>query len=248
MAQSASRCNRFCGLPPTGKGILDDLDRTHGVDKRDINAHVGQAARRLPFQKGHGGEGNAVRLPSKNPFGRTIMAYCFFHFDKDDFVAAAKNPVDLSARTAPAPFQTGHPLGNQMPDRDLLVSGDHRVMVSGPGFEELLLDADEVLVPAKLLLGRDGVSVDEADAVIYYHLMFDETELLLSEGIWTESTQPVTGSLAGPDAEAIDELHRLFPELKLAAAAPKTSRLTLDPVLAGMFGFTGATLLTTRPA
>lgn len=139
-------------------------------------------------------------------------------------------------------------LGNQMPDRDLLVSGDHRVMVSGPGFEELLLDADEVLVPAKLLLGRDGVSVDEADAVIYYHLMFDETELLLSEGIWTESTQPVTGSLAGPDAEAIDELHRLFPELKLAAAAPKISRLTLDPVLAGMFGFTGATLLTTRPA
>ena len=45
--------------------------------------------------------------------------------------------------------------------------------------------------------------------------MFDRHELVMSEGLWTESFQPGDLSLAGLDAPQRDELFALFPELKV---------------------------------
>lgn len=124
-------------------------------------------------------------------------------------------------------------LGNGMPDRDLLVSPEHRVMVSGDKVAELVGE-EEALIAAKFLIGREGVTVEEVEAVIYYHLMFDDHELVLSEGTWTESFLPGLGALNGMDVEAVEELYEIYPELRVIPTPFKAARASVDPVIAQM--------------
>lgn len=124
-------------------------------------------------------------------------------------------------------------LGNGMPDRDLLVSPEHRVMISGDKVAELMGD-DEALIAAKYLVGRDGITVEEVEEVIYYHLMFDDHELVLSEGTWTESFLPGLSAMNGLDVEALNELYAIFPELRVLPTPFKPARASVDPVIARM--------------
>jgi len=124
-------------------------------------------------------------------------------------------------------------LGNGMPDRDLLVSPEHRVMVSGDEVAELIGE-EEALIAAKYLVGRDGVTVEEVESVIYYHLMFDDHELVLSEGTWTESFLPGLGAMNGLDVEAVEELYAMYPELRILPTPFKPARAAVDPVIARM--------------
>lgn len=122
-------------------------------------------------------------------------------------------------------------LGPNIPDRDLLVSPNHRVMVSGE-VVEAASGLTEGLVCAKDLVGRPGVSVEQMEEVIYYHLMFDDHELVLSEGTWTESFLPGLSALNGLDVEAVDELFELFPELQMAPTPFKPARPSVNPAVA----------------
>lgn len=122
-------------------------------------------------------------------------------------------------------------LGENMPDRDLLVSPEHRVMVSGVNVAAITGD-DEGLVAAKDLVGRPGVTVEKLDEVVYFHLMFDDHEMVLSEGTWTESFLPGLSAYNGMDVEAVDELFAIFPELKLAPAPFKPARPSVNPEVA----------------
>ncbi|WP_136635528.1 Hint domain-containing protein [Pseudooceanicola onchidii] len=124
-------------------------------------------------------------------------------------------------------------LGNGMPVRDLLVSPEHRVMVSGDKVAELIGE-DEALIAAKYLVGRDGITVEKVEAVIYYHLMFDDHELVMSEGTWTESFLPGLSALNGMDVEAVEELYAIYPELRLLPTPFKPARASMDPVIAKM--------------
>lgn len=126
-------------------------------------------------------------------------------------------------------------LGNGMPDRDLLVSPEHRVMVSGENVAALTGE-EEALVAAKFLVGREGISVEEVEEVIFYHLMFDDHELVLSEGTWTESFLPGLSALNGMDVEAVEELYAIYPELRVLPTPFKPARASLDPVIAQMLG------------
>jgi hypothetical protein len=104
-------------------------------------------------------------------------------------------------------------LGQGVPDRDMVVSPQHRVVMSGYAIE-LLFGEDEVLVPATHLVGRPGITrICPDEGVTYVHFMFDHHELVMSDGAWTESFQPGDLSLAGLDQEQRDELLTLFPEL-----------------------------------
>lgn len=110
---------------------------------------------------------------------------------------------------APVCFDAGV-LGNCRP---LLVSPNHRMMVSG-WQAELITGEPEVLVSANLLTaGCDRVWTKPMDSVTYVHLLFDKHEIIFSEGAPSESYQPF-----GADAETrapavMAELRALFPEL-----------------------------------
>ncbi|WP_264213409.1 Hint domain-containing protein [Leisingera thetidis] len=104
-------------------------------------------------------------------------------------------------------------LGNGLPERDMMVSPNHRVLVANDK-TALYFEDREVLVAAKHLTGLAGVDVVETSRVTYIHFMFDQHEVVLSDGAWTESFQPGDQSLRGLDNAQRNELFELFPELK----------------------------------
>ena len=104
-------------------------------------------------------------------------------------------------------------LGNGLPERDMMVSPNHRVLVANDK-TALYFEEREVLVAAKHLVGKDGIDIVEPNEVTYIHFMFDRHEVVLSDGAWTESFQPGDHSLSGIGAEQRDEIFELFPELK----------------------------------
>ena len=107
-------------------------------------------------------------------------------------------------------------LGNGLPERDMLVSPNHRLLVANDR-TQLYFDEHEVLVAAKHLVAGKGVhSVDSAGAS-YIHFMCDRHEVVLSNGAWTESFQPGDYTLKGMGNAQRSEIFDLFPELSTEA-------------------------------
>ncbi|MDK3020667.1 Hint domain-containing protein [Pseudodonghicola flavimaris] len=117
-------------------------------------------------------------------------------------------------------------LGNGLPDRDMMVSPQHRVLIASDR-TSLYFEDREVLVAAKHLTWMDGVDQVARPDVTYIHFMFDHHEVVLSDGAWTESFQPGDLSLNGMDSAQRMEILELFPELKTRdglAAYPSARR------------------------
>ena len=119
-------------------------------------------------------------------------------------------------------------MGDGLPETDMMVSRQHRMLVSGQR-AELLFGTDEVLVRAQHLLCLPGVSVAEVDEVTYLHILFDRHEVVLANGAWSESFQPGERSVATMNHAARDELFEIFPELAHAQGrkAYAAARLSL---------------------
>ncbi len=104
-------------------------------------------------------------------------------------------------------------LGKGAPDRDLLVSPQHRVLLSG-WQAELLFGEAEVLAPAKGLVNDDTIRVDHSvTEVEYFHLLFSRHEVMVTNNLATESFFPGQTSLNGINRVARDELFEILPEL-----------------------------------
>ncbi|MEB8389197.1 Hint domain-containing protein [Rhodobacteraceae bacterium KMM 6894] len=104
-------------------------------------------------------------------------------------------------------------LGRGLPERDLLVSPNHRVLINNEK-SALYFEDREVLASAKHLTGLEGVDAVDTGAISYIHFMFDQHEVVLSNGSWTESFQPGEQTLDGMGVEQRDEIYHLFPELR----------------------------------
>jgi len=106
-------------------------------------------------------------------------------------------------------------LGNDMPERDMMVSPNHRMLVSNDK-TALYFEEREVLAAAKHLVNNNGVHAVETMGTSYLHFMFDNHEVVLSDGAWTESFQPGDYSLQGIGNAQRSEILELFPELATA--------------------------------
>jgi hypothetical protein len=106
-------------------------------------------------------------------------------------------------------------LGKNLPEHDILVSPNHRVLVANDK-AALYFEEREVLVAAKHLTSLDGVDEVISNGVAYIHIMFDQHEVVLSNGAWTESFQPGDYSLRGIGDAQRAEILELFPELEHA--------------------------------
>jgi hypothetical protein len=102
--------------------------------------------------------------------------------------------------------------GKGLPERDMMVSPNHRILVSNDRSTVRFQDR-EVLVAAKHLTAQ-GVHTVQSSGTIYIHFMCDRHEVVLADGIWTESFQPDDHSLKSIGNAQRLEIYELFPELK----------------------------------
>jgi Hint domain len=106
-------------------------------------------------------------------------------------------------------------LGHDLPERDLMLSPNHRVLV-GNDRTALEFNESEVLVAAKHLIGGNSVRSIDSIGTTYIHFMFDRHEVVLSDGIWSESFQPTDNSLKGFGNSQRAEIFEIFPDLQSA--------------------------------
>jgi hypothetical protein len=121
-------------------------------------------------------------------------------------------------------------LGHGLPERDLLVSPNHRILV-GNDRTSLLFNEPEVLVAAKHLAAGTAIQTVESSGTTYIHLLFDRHEVILSNGAWSESFEPNDQSLRAVGNAQRLEIFELFPALK--AQRGDTTHRPLRRILAG---------------
>ena len=100
-------------------------------------------------------------------------------------------------------------LGNHA---DLIVSQQHRMLLSD-WRAEVMLGSHEVLVKARDLVNGDTIYRREGGAVEYFHILFDNHEVIYSEGIPSESLHINKTTLDSLAEESRAEIIELFPEL-----------------------------------
>lgn len=104
-------------------------------------------------------------------------------------------------------------LGCGLPRRDLIVSPQHRMLISSH-IARRVVGEQEVLVPAKKLIGLPGIDyADDMIAVTYYHLLLDRHEVIFAEGAPTESLMIGPMAQQNMGKEALAEINALFPDL-----------------------------------
>jgi Ca2+-binding RTX toxin-like protein len=122
-------------------------------------------------------------------------------------------------------------LGAGEPARDMVVSPQHRLLLTGARME-LITGEAEVLAAAVHLVGRPGIGrMSWIDKISYIHIMFDQHEIVRADGTWSESFQPGAATLDGMESAQRIEIYSLFPELATqeGRAAYASARLSLKP-------------------
>lgn len=98
------------------------------------------------------------------------------------------------------------------PHRALCVSPQHRVLIRD-SLAELLFGEAEVLVTAKDLVNDRTVQRLEGGEVEYVHILFDQHQVVFSEGLATESFLPGPQTTCGMEQAIVDEITAIFPEI-----------------------------------
>ncbi|WP_406721370.1 Hint domain-containing protein [Thioclava litoralis] len=104
-------------------------------------------------------------------------------------------------------------LGDGLPAIDLLVSPQHRMLLRGPELQ-LAFSEDEMLIAATHLCGARGIHAIRPDSVTYIHMMFDHHEVVLANGVWSESFQPGCQVMGAMETAQRTEILTLFPALE----------------------------------
>ncbi|WP_170558562.1 Hint domain-containing protein [Ruegeria atlantica] len=120
--------------------------------------------------------------------------------------ALQRNP-----RLRPVCIQKGA-IGDGLPDRDLYVSPQHRIVLEG-WRAELLFGEPRVFSAAVHLVNDKTIrQVRSDEAVTYFHIACDRHAILMSHGLPTESLFLGDMALLSFDREDINELRMLFPD------------------------------------
>lgn len=122
--------------------------------------------------------------------------------------------AELSANPKLRPVRiSAGSLGHGLPKRDLLVSRQHRMLVSSK-IVMRMFGVETSLIAAIKLTELPGIFVDtDVESVEYFHLLFDAHEVILAEGAPTESLFTGPEALKAVPPAARQELLALFPEL-----------------------------------
>ena len=105
-------------------------------------------------------------------------------------------------------------IGPMMPQRDLRVAGDHRLLI--PGYR--LIDRPDTaaaLIPARDIAGTsDAAFVDRASGdITYYNLVFDAHQVFAANGMPVESFLVTDASLSAVSAPVRETIEKALPDI-----------------------------------
>lgn len=118
--------------------------------------------------------------------------------------ALSKHWFNANVKSCPIVIAAGS-LGPNMPDRDLMVSPGHMML--------LVEGSREFMVPASNLVTRDGVHTAKPHDTGYLHLLFEQHQVVKVGGVWSETLQPSMKSYKCMGWDAVQEIWNIFPEL-----------------------------------
>lgn len=115
---------------------------------------------------------------------------------------------------------TAGALGHNLPKRDLLISRQHRMLISSK-IAARMFESDKVLGAAIKLTALPGIFIDTRQRhVEYFHMMFDRHQVVFAEGAPSESLYTGVEALKAVSATSRAEILTLFPELATRSQAP----------------------------
>ncbi|MCT4608347.1 MAG: Hint domain-containing protein [Pelagimonas sp.] len=110
-------------------------------------------------------------------------------------------------RIRPGAFGIGEP------DKEILVSPEHRMLVKGV-VARALFNTPEVLVAARDLINGDSVMLDtRVKEVTYIHMLLERHEVLFANGVETESFHPANTALSSIREEDRSRLIKQLPQV-----------------------------------
>lgn len=116
-------------------------------------------------------------------------------------------------RMRPVRFKAGA-LDGDLPDSELLVSPEHRILVRGDAARSLF-NTSEVLVAAKDLINGTTITVDaKLREVTYIHVLLEHHQIMWANGVETESFHPASTALASLSDKDRARLLEQLPELE----------------------------------
>ncbi len=150
--------------------------------------------------------------------------------------------VALSANPHLAPIRIpAHAFGLSRPATDLLVSPQHRIVLHDPA-AELLFGEPRVLAAARHLVGTFAEATEPRSDVWYFHILTDAHEILMSNGLPSESFQParrgmdVMAAATRAELEAVLHSHDRDDLLCRPDALPSLTRPEALALLSDMQG------------
>ena len=118
-------------------------------------------------------------------------------------------------------------LGNNLPLQDLIVSPQHRILISSK-IAERMFGEKEVLVAAKHLTALEGIEVmSPKDGVEYHHFLCENHEIIYANGVPSETLFTGPEALKAVAPQAREEILEIFPELTSLNFKPRAARKIL---------------------
>lgn len=94
-----------------------------------------------------------------------------------------------------------HAFGPGLPDRELVLSPQHRIVVDGPACE-LLFGTERAFVVARNLPEPFASMPDPESDVTYFHILLEQHEILVANGLPAESLQPARRMIESLSSDA----------------------------------------------
>lgn len=133
--------------------------------------------------------------------------YQVLRFNLSRYVS--QSDLEANAKLRPICIRK-YALGGNLPKRDLYVSRQHRMLVASKIAHRMFQDF-EVLTSAIHLIRMDGVAIDTAAKdVTYFHLVFDDHQVIYAEGAPSESFLPTPYSVQTLSTDNREEFESLF--------------------------------------
>jgi hypothetical protein len=102
-------------------------------------------------------------------------------------------------------------LGPGYPRTDLVVSQQHRILISSPELD-IRFGSSEMFVPAIWLTDLDGIKTFcPEDGITYYHILFDAHQLVFANGQLAESLLMARQTCDALNREMWEEVRQVFP-------------------------------------